>query len=85
MPRKSEKDVSIVDLDSRDGFFRDAQGQWHRDRRLNADRRADRIVELHIRGMRKTIRRAADREMWAFLSANESLASSEVRHVRPAS
>lgn len=85
MPSKFDRDMAFVDMDNREGFYRDAQGHWHPDRRVNADRRADRIVELHIRGMRKSIRRAADREMWAFISANSSDDSASIRHVRPAS
>lgn len=85
MPSEFNRDMALVNMDNREGFYRDAQGNWNPDRRVNADRRADRIVELHIRGMRKTIRRSADREMWAFISANSSEDSDSVRHVRPAS
>lgn len=82
MAKKSDVDLTLVDLSARDGYYRDAHGQWYPDRRVNADRRADRIVELHIRGMRKTIRRAADREMWDFISANEYQDVQDIRHVR---
>lgn len=85
MASAPERDVDFVDLNSRSGFYRDAAGVWRPDRRVNADRRADRIAELHIRGMRKTIRRAADREMWAFISSHASEDSEHVRHVRPVS
>lgn len=85
MSKKSDEQLSFVDVGTRTGYYRDSDGNWRRDRRVNADRRADRIVELHIRGMRKTIRRAADREMWAFITENRPEGSEDVRHVRPAS
>lgn len=82
MSRSHEDELDFVSLNAREGYYQDANGQWRPDRRVNADRRADRVVGLHIRGMRKTIRRAADREMWAYISGWDLDDVEDVRHVR---
>lgn len=85
MQGKTESEFSLVNVEVREGYYRDAEGGWHLDRRLNPDRRADRIVELHIRGIRKTIRRDSDREMWDYLMSNTANGTADIRHVRTAS
>lgn len=74
--------VSLVDLATRRDCYRTGQGVWLADRRNTADRRADRIVELHIRGMRNKIRRRSDLEMWEYLTESEAQVLPDVRHVR---
>lgn len=66
--------VSMVDFKTRVGYYLAADGEWRRDRRRDADRRAD-AFNGHFKGMRKLIRRVSDQEMLEFIGQSLSAAS----------
>lgn len=63
-----KQDVKVLQTGQREGYYLSESGEWLPDRRVNAERRSD-PIPLHIRGMRKYVRRRADREMLEFLQS----------------
>ena len=76
-------ELRVLDSLERPGYFQNAMGDWHADRRKNPDRRAEREVSGEVMAKRTTVRRRADREMLAYLSnLADKVSNIELLHSR---
>ncbi len=74
-------ELSLVNLDSRRGYYRRSNGVWRAERRIQADRRAGRIVEDEVQKMRTLVRRRSDNEILEFLTEHSTDGLRDVQHV----
>ena len=60
--------ITWVEIETREGYYRDRLGEWQSDRRNNPDRRATRAATASQVAMRSRSRRNSDRDMLQYLS-----------------
>lgn len=60
-------DMSLVDVETREGYYRDVKGDWRMERRINPDRRATTFATKDQKALRKDVRRETDKELLKFL------------------